>query len=429
MTSRRDPPWFGRGLAALAGLALAVRISYTLLVGRRIEIIGDARTYVGLGRNLADGLGYIRPERYEESGAIVPTADYPPLFPVLLSGLNRVGIRRPLPMKLVLAGVGSATVLVVALTGRTVGDDVWPGGGALVGLVAGGIAAVHPMVFAPDGALMAETAYALTCALVGLAAQRSVQVGDDVSFGLLGLAIAAATMSRSEAVLLQPLLVAPLALAAGATRGMLIAGVATGSVIAAWTARNWVRLGHFVPLTNNSGGLIFGSNFPPVYSGRFEGLWLYTCFEGYDSGDLDETELSRQYLRDGLGYAAQNWRRLPRVMAIRVLRTWGLWDPPGQINAECLEGRDLRWQTIGHRLHLGLLPLAALGARAARRGGVPMAPLVATGAMVSVTSALSYGNQRWRAGAEPALAVLAGLGVLSTVQGVRHALRGWSGGS
>ncbi len=411
----RRPAAFERALATTAAAALAVRIAYTLLVGRRIEMIGDARTYYGLGQNLADGLGYIRPERYEQSGAIVPTADYPPLFPVLLAGVNRLGGRDLLTQKLVMCGVGSGTVAVIGLIGRLAGGDV-------VGLGAAGIAAVHPMLFQPDGALMAETAYAATSALTVLAAMGVARRPGPLGFGLLGLAIGAATMSRSEAVLLQPLLVAPLAIGRGDRTGALVAAMTTGAVVGAWTLRNWVRLGHFVPLTNNSGGLVFGSNFDPVFFGRFEGLWLYTRFFGYDSGDLDETELSRQYLREGLQYAAEHWQRLPRVMAIRVLRTWGLWDPPGQINAECLEGRTLRWQTVGHRLHLAMLPLAALGVRAARRQGVPIAPLVATGTMVSITSALSYGNQRWRAGAEPAYAVLAALGGVSLWRGARRAL-------
>ncbi len=63
------------------------------------------------------------------------------------------------------AFVGTATVVLIGLAGRQVrGATVGPTVGPTVGIVAAGLAAVYPMFFQVDAALMAESLYLLLVA-------------------------------------------------------------------------------------------------------------------------------------------------------------------------------------------------------------------------------------------------------------------------
>jgi uncharacterized membrane protein len=58
-----------------------------------------------------------------------------------------------------------------------------------------------------------------------------------------------------------------------------------------------------------------------------------------------------------------------------------------------------------------LLPLAVAGAVVLVRRRARVWPLVSTAVVVSVTTALTYGQQRFRTAAEPAIVVLAAVAV------------------
>jgi hypothetical protein len=98
------------------------------------------------------------------------------------------------------------------------------------------------------------------------------------------------------------------------------------------------------------------------------------------------------------------------VAAVRVLRTFGAWDVRGQLRYESFEGRPYGWLWAGWLAHLVVIPLAGLGAVTLRRRGRPPWLLLVPVGVVVVTAALAYGNQRFRALAEPSLLVLAGTG-------------------
>jgi len=177
-------------------------------------------------------------------------------------------------------------------------------------------------------------------------------------------------------------------------------------VLTPWTARNYARFHTVVPVSDNTTGVLVGANCPPTYHGRFEGLWLFSCYGRVDVRGLDETHAFRRYGRAGLSYARHHAGHVPRVMAIRWLRTWGLFRPRQQVSWETLEGRDHRWQTIGTRFEWALYPLAIAGAIVLRRRRVLIWPLLSTVVLVSLTTITTYGNQRFRAAAEPALLVV-----------------------
>lgn len=407
---------FALSLAAIGVGALAARVAYVLMVGRDLQIFGDARTYYLLAENLANGLGYIRPDQYESSGAIVPTAEFPPLFPALLSIAMRLGVESVVGLKLVLSVFGSLTVVAIGVLGRLAA-------GAAVGLVAAALAAVYPMLFQAEAALMPETIYALLVTLGLIAAYRAIETGHLAWWVVTGTVLGLATLTRAEALFLAPLLALGLLRRdftwrrCAAALGVLAA--AGAAVVAPWTVRNALRLEHFVPVSNNFGGLVLGANCPPTYAGRDVGLWRFECYERVDGTGLDETERARAYLDEGLEYARSRPGRAAAVAGVRLLRIWGAWDPDGQMKWETFEGRSLRWQTIGHRTYAAFLLLAAVGTAASIRERRRLWPLGAVVVLVSMTAVLSYGNQRFRIAAEPAIVVLAAVGAVTVLRRLR----------
>jgi 4-amino-4-deoxy-L-arabinose transferase-like glycosyltransferase len=379
------------GLAALGAAGLAVRVAYVLLVEPRVLFPSDAAGYHLLAGNLADGHGYVRPFDLLD-GRAVATAEFPPLFPGVVSVVAWLGGTGVTAQRLAMSVVGAATVGLVGLLGRRVG-------GPAAGLAAAGLAAVHPMLVQPDGILMAETLFgALVAASLLLAYGGRVLA--------LGAVVGLAALTRGEGLLLVPLLAVPVAWRAARWRGVGVAVGAVAVVLAPWTARNWVRLDAFVPVSTNAGGLLAGANCDEVYGGRQEGLWLLDCAHRVE-GATEAGRAGRQ-AREALSYAADHAGRVPRVMAVRWLRSWGLFRPGQQVDYATLEGRTPEWEWAGLALDWALVPLAAVGAVATRRAGrVPVWPLLAMGVLATVVVMATYGNLRFRLAAEPALVVLA----------------------
>src|SRR5947208_500512 len=124
--------------------------------------------------------------------------------------------------------------------------------------------------------------------------------------------------------------------------------------------------------------------------------------------------------RRGYDYATDHLGRLPAVVAVRVLRTWGVYRPGLQWREErFFEGRDLRWQKAGTIAYFVLLALAIAGAVVLRRRGVPIFILVAPAVVVTVASGLGYGVIRFRMAAEIPIVVLAGVAVVAAVRSAR----------
>ena len=409
---------------AIAVIALAVRVAFVLVVNPTLPDPGDATAYHLLANNLAGGHGYIRPFDFKILHVSRPTAEYPPLFPALLSVPSYLGAKSVDAQRLFLCFVGAGTVALIGFLGRRVG-------GPIVGLVAAAIAAVYPMLFLGEAVLMAECLFAFLVTAMLLLAYRAADAPTPLRFAALGLVIGLSALTRAEALLFAIVLVIPLALgirSLATKRRILLAGVAAAVAVLTvlpWTIRNAARLHAFVPISNNIGTAVDGANCDLTYSGAQIGLWRETfttfgdaarrhsqaeaCFEGFDirRRDFDEAEVANFHRSSGVTYARRHLSRAPLVLAVRELRTWGLYAPRQQINFESLEGRPRSWQEVGTVMYWVLLPLAVAGAVVLVRRRARVWPLVSTAVVVSVTTALTYGQQRFRTAAEPAIVVLA----------------------
>jgi 4-amino-4-deoxy-L-arabinose transferase-like glycosyltransferase len=424
---------FSLGLAAAAVLALAVRWIFISVVDPHVPTIGDATAYHLLANNLAAGRGYIRPFDLLLLHKVHATAEYPPLFPAVVSVASWLGAKSVHAQRMCMGVVGTATVVVIGLVGRRVA-------GVAAGLTAAVIAAVYPMLFQSDATLMSETVFALLVATALLLAYQTVDRPTVARFVGLGAVIGCATLTRAEGGVLAVLLVVPLAVRLSnqdrrhrVVLGALGVGVAA-LVVVPWTLRNQRTFHSFVPVSTNIGTALEGANCRPVYSGPLIGLWRSNfklspsspdaCFTGFDvtQPHFNEARVAAQHRDRAVRYARHHATRLPAVGVARLLRTWGLFRPHQQINEAALEGRPVRWETIGTRMYWVLLVLAVGGLVAALRSRARVWPLLATVVMVSVSTLATYGNQRFRVGAEPAIVILAATGLVAGASSLRKRL-------
>ncbi|MDP9331738.1 MAG: glycosyltransferase family 39 protein [Actinomycetota bacterium] len=419
-------PRFAFALAGIALVALGIRIAFVVVVAPKVPALGDASAYHLIAEHLARGGGYIRPFDDLLLHVQRPTAEYPPLFPALLSLPARLGAHSVEQQRIFLAFVGAGTVVLVGLLGRRVASRS-------VGLGAAVLAAVYPMLFLSEATLMADSLYVALVTLVLICAYRGYDDPKPARFVALGAAIGVATLTRAEGALLGVVVAVPVgillrdvAARARVERVAIALGVAV-VVVAPWTIRNAVRFHAFVPVSNNVATLVDGANCDATYGGSQLGLWRETfsqlgaarrevalpqaeaCFEGFDIADphFDEAKAASMHTRAGTSYARHHLGSLPKVTVVRVLRTWGGYAPRQQVDFESLEGRPRAWQMRGTLMYWVLAPLAIAGAVMLRRRRRLLWPLVATAAAVTTVAASTYGQQRFRIAAEPAILVLA----------------------
>jgi len=410
-TGTTAPVWpFGIGL-----LAFATRAAYALAADPTILPVSDAGGYRLLGRHLAEGKGYIRPYDLALVDVVRPTAEFPPGFPALLGVLHALGLRSVQAQRLGLAALGALAVVGVVLLARRFLPHRWALG---VGLVA----AVHPALFAPESALLAESLFLWAVVAVLLAAVRFREQPTPPRAALLGLLGGAATLVRSEGLVLAVLLAVPLLLTPPPRRIRVgaAAAVLVGALLlpGAWALRNLSTFEEPVLVSNNVGSVLSGANCDATYEGELTGFWLISddCFAGFTQEDLqraDESVVAGELRDDGTAYLRDHLGELPRVAAVRVLRTFQLWEPEQQARLATFEGRRLLTERITGWLLWATLPLAAVGAvdLLRRRRLVEPWVLAVPVALVVGVSAATYGNPRFRIAAEVPLLVLAALGI------------------
>lgn len=407
MPRRRELPpllaGFAPKLALVVIAGLLLRAVYALWFAPPTAGIMDAFYFKELGRLVADGHGFSSPHELIFRGRETPTAEHPPLYSLVLALEWKLGISSDAAQRATGALLGAATIALVGLVGRRVG-------GERVGLVAAGLAAAYPLLVSTDGALLSETLYLPLVALALLAAYRLRDRPSAVAALALGAAIGAAVLTRGEALLLLPLLAAPAAWGGGEGRVKRLAAccLAAAVVVAPWVARNWVVFDRLL-LSNNVGGLVAQTNCRQAYSGPNRGGLVPACL-GPRVG-ADEAEQASHWHRKGAEYARGHLGDLAPAAAVRLLRTWGLWQPLGAVKDA--ESRNANVQRIGIAAFYLLAAAAVGGAVALRRRREPLALLLAPVIMVSVVSVLSYGNLRLRAAAEVPLVLLAAVGLVA----------------
>jgi 4-amino-4-deoxy-L-arabinose transferase-like glycosyltransferase len=401
---------FALRLAGLAAAGVVLRALYLFTVGRHVTGVGDWHFYHWQANLIADGRGFIEPYKYLFDHHVSPSAGHAPLYPLALSAVSWLGGTSELAHRSLGLVLGAGTIVLVGLLGRRAG-------GERLGLLAAALCAAYPLMIAVDGALMSETLYGPLIAVALLAAWRLLdRPGPWIAAGT-GAAIALAALTRSEALLLVPLLAWPAAWRGGSGWPLRAALATLGCalVLAPWTIRNADRFGSFVAISTNDATVVAGANCPLTYHGIDLGGWNIDCIS--KRREDNEARQAAIWRREGVDYARDHGGRLPIVAVVRFLRVWDLWQPRRQVMFA--EGRQRRVEQAGVAVYFVFLVLGAIGAVALRRRGVPLLVLLAPAVAVSVSAVLGYGVPRLRHAFEIPLLVLAAAGILALVEARR----------
>src|SRR5207248_11180376 len=143
-----------------------VRTAFSVIVDPHAPLLSDATTYHLQAVDLAEGKGLVRPFELAQEGRRVPSAEFPPLFPGVLSVVVLLGGRSFMAHELVMCVLGAGTVVLIGLLGRRVA-------GPVAGIVAAVIAALYPMLFQSDAVPMPETLYTFLVTAAVLLAYRA----------------------------------------------------------------------------------------------------------------------------------------------------------------------------------------------------------------------------------------------------------------
>jgi 4-amino-4-deoxy-L-arabinose transferase-like glycosyltransferase len=405
---RRRPSRFTLGLAAICLLALALRVVYVLTVKHHQKLWGDAFFYHWQADGLLHGENFPIPHLYKFNHISWPAADHPPIWTILLAGADLLGLRSYEAHKLFACVIGSGTVAAVGLVGRRIASD-------RAGLIAAGVAALYPNFWANDGLAQSETPLLLAVAITMLVAYRFWRRPSLAVAAGFGAAVGIAALVHPETILLGPLVGIPLAL--GASRlawrqrvgRLAVMGAVTVLVISPWVARNFATFDNRVYLSNGNDETLLVSNCDSTYHGELMGYWNMRCIVDHENDVVssDQSVVFAHYRKLALDYMRDHKRQLPKVVAVRLGRGWNLYRPFQMVHLDVLEGRELMVNRLGLFTFWILLPLAAGGVVVLRRRRIPTYPLLALAVTVSVGMAMTFGNTRYRASAEVALALLA----------------------
>jgi hypothetical protein len=256
-----------------------------------------------------------------------------------------------------------------------------------------------------DGSLMSEPPYALGVAVCMLLAFRAADEPSRRAAALLGLAIGLTILVRGEALGLLVVLALPAVLATPVrrlARLALVWGVAL-AVIAPWAVRNATTFDELMPVSSEDGPVIAGANCDLTYHGRDTGYWHSACV-GLRS-ELNPAVRSRELRAQGLEYARDHAGRVPAVLGVRVLRTFGLWQPRRLVYFA--EGRAMPGRTVAVAFAWVVLALGLAGAWRLRRRLPDVAILLAPVALALVTTLIAFGYPRFRYAADVSLIVFA----------------------
>jgi 4-amino-4-deoxy-L-arabinose transferase-like glycosyltransferase len=388
-------------------VALVARVVYVLIAAPGDPTCCDRLFYHATANLLAEGHGYIQPQEYLEHGRSLATASHPPLYPFLLAFVSLLGGTDYSWHRAVGIVVGVVLVLVIGLLGRRIG-------GQRTGVIAAAIAAVYPIFLGADGSGMSESLYGLGIAVLLLLGYRLLDRPSNVRALAFGAAIGLVALTRAEALLLLFVLALPdfRRAAGGRMRRTLLVCAAATLVVAPWVARNWLAFDRPVALSTNFSGLLAGANCRLAYHGTDLGSWQQLCFTLPPS--TNEAVQAEKLSRKAVRYAADHAGRLPVVMAVRLLRTWDLYQPGRMTHLN--EGRDPTVEKVGVAMFYVLAALALYGALRLRRRDDQLALLLAPIVLVCVVSVIGFGNPRFRQPAEISIVVLAALSVSRLIE-------------
>ncbi|MBL4883432.1 MAG: glycosyltransferase family 39 protein [Planctomycetaceae bacterium] len=392
-----------------------------LLIFRFEELTDDRDAYLGIAENLMQGIGFCT------SGSELPTAFRPPLYPLLLAVVLKLGSSFGLAMLHLL--MGAVTIWATV----RLGENLRLKQGAIL---AGFLVAIDPILLRYTTLPMTEVTFAgLTTVMLWLWSKADQKPSWN-AYLLAGLSFGVALLCRPS---LLPILAVYWVLAVvnsfnGFSRSdriikstlcVILMGAAGMLVLFPWGVRNLIQFGHY-KLTTTHGGytLLLGNN--PVFYDAVVRQPLGTTWGDYDSEDarsqtswvnklnrqLDEQGLVSEFDRDRAQYqlALENIRAEPLTFLLacflREIRYWS----PVPIGPEARQINPIiYWCTA--LFYIGLYVMALYGvvvmlgqSENRRRFWLPALAMILT---FSIVHSIYWSNARMRAPLVPVIAMLA----------------------
>ena len=418
MSSGGDDRRFWRVLLLIAMAALVLRVGYVAFAKTNQPVQGDQLFYNSEANRLARGDGFLEPfDPQALSRGVIragkdPAADHPPLTVTVLAPVSFVTSQALIPQRLTMAVLGTVAVVVIGLLARRLAGD-------RAGWIAAGIAAIYPNLWVNDGLIMSETLATLVVALALFYAYRLIREPNVWNALIVGALCGLAALTRAELVLLVPLLAVPAALVArsvATAQRWKLAGIgvlAAAVLIGPWVGYNLSRFKEPTYLSTNDGIALLGSNCDSVYYGDGIGLTDLKCLGPNPRGD--QSVDSRIFRDRAFDYIRDHKKRAVLVAFARVGRTWSVYRPWDMVNYNKGEGREGWVTTLGLIAYYPLLIAAVAGWVVMRRRRRRSWPLLVPALVVTIASAATYGQTRFRVPAEPTIVVLAAVAITAVV--------------
>jgi hypothetical protein len=433
---------FPRLLVVITAGGAVLRLGYLWLFDYT-TVSGDSNYFHYGALFLVDGLGFVDPVALIFTGIEAPGAGHPPGWTVALALPSFLGFRSIVEHQVFACLLGTATVAMVGLAGRRLA-------GSRAGLIAAAIAAVYPYFWMYEAAVLSETLALLLAALLTLLALRFWDSPSTRAAVAVGVVLGLLTLTRAEQVLLLGFLIVPLTIVLpDAPRrqrlGWCVAAIGTaGLVMLPWIALNLSRFQEPNLITTNGGAAMAIGACDQAFRGPDMGSRVYECgavpwmddagrpvtpinvasylsARGEDASTLDAERRDQ-----AIAYTRDHLTDAPAVVFARVGRTWGVFRPFHQFRHDFVDGDKVVLQAAFLSFWI-VAALAIRGVVVLRRRRVSLWIPGAFAATVTLATALTFGQPRYRATADVAVVMLAAV-ALDSVLRRRDALNAWRDG-
>ena len=401
---------FRRWLACAAVLAVAARLAFAFGYWTGKPLTQDEREYLLIGRNLADGKGFVSgPDPAAPPGhrPFSRAPAYPFFLAAVFFAADRIGsgdaaeqggdgwpggargpVTVPGPVKAAQSLVGVVGVVLLALVARRAAD-------AAAGVIAAFGASVYPpLVWLPAYAFSETLFVALALGAI-LLLTRVLDEGQDRPLWIVfaaGLVAGAAMLTRSAMLVFLGLAALWLVRRRQLAAAVVLAGGAL-AVVAPWTARNFAVHDRLV-LVAADGGVNFWIGNHPLATGEGDMAanpaikHAYREFEARYPG-LSAEQLESRFAREALAEIAEDPGRWAVLLVKKVFYTLVPVGPSYRLHST-------RYFLVSLASYLLVLPLAVAGLVRVRRPGWPTVTLVLYAVSGVLVSLVFFPQERYR---------------------------------
>lgn len=409
--------------------AISITINFVVLAFTKdANIWGDAYYYHHGANLIAQGKGWIEPLSYLRDGIAYQAADHPPAHLALLALFSYVGLDSVGAHQFATILTGVVAIPFFGLAGRRLG-------GHAVGVVTALIASVHAGFWGWNKMVHSEPSAILGVVLLLLAAFRVVDnaregVFDWKNLAILGCAAGFATQTRAELGLSGALIIIVVLIGRpllSSAKKIVAAALVFALTLSPWVLFNLSRFDSPVYLSTGFEITFASANCPLTYDGQFKAYWAIQCVLDYKDEvnakypNADRSQYMKELGKLATAYVKDHKTEFAKLAVLKIGRVVGLYRLSQQMILDTYpEGRDRYVVRLAWGTYFALLPFSIVGGYLLRDRKRKMLALLTTIGVVLVTCVITFGNTRYRITAEPALVMMASVGIVAAANGVKR---------